>query len=120
MNRLPGDAAPVNPDEFPSASQFVLALERYAFSQRLPVREGVTVRSLGRSQAGTAISVATDDGAFEARTVVMASGGARVPRVPTAGAALSASVEQDKAAEASPPPQGKAPRRCGPHVLKRE
>lgn len=94
MNRLPGDAAPVNPDEFPSASQFVLALERYAFSQRLPVREGVTVRSLGRSQAGTAISVATDDGAFEARTVVMASGGARVPRVPTAGAALSASVHQ--------------------------
>jgi hypothetical protein len=36
MNRLPGDAAPVNPHAFPAASQFVLGLERYAFSQRLP------------------------------------------------------------------------------------
>jgi putative flavoprotein involved in K+ transport len=98
MNRLPGDAAPVNADEFPSASQFVLGLERYAFSQRLPVREGVTVRGLERAPAGTAISVATDEGAFEARTVVMASGGARVPRVPAAGAALSASVLQLHAA----------------------
>ena len=94
MNRLPGDAAPVNPDDFPSASQFVLGLERYAFSQRLPVREGVTVRALDRTPEGTAMSVATDEGAFEARAVVVASGGTRVPRVPTAGAALPASVLQ--------------------------
>ena len=94
MNRLPGDAAPVNPDEFPSASQFVLGLERYAFSQRLPVREGVTVRALDSAPAAEAISVATDEGAFEARSVVVASGGGRVPRVPAAGAALSASVLQ--------------------------
>jgi putative flavoprotein involved in K+ transport len=45
MNRLPGDAAPARPDEFPSAPQFAVGLERYAFSQRLPVRQGVAVRS---------------------------------------------------------------------------
>ena len=35
--------------------------------QRLPVREGVTVRALDAGPAGEAISVATDDGVFEAR-----------------------------------------------------
>ena len=94
MNRLPGDAAPVDPDGFPSAAQFVLGLERYAFSQRLPVREGVTVRALDRAPAADSISVATDEGVFEARAAVVASGGARVPRVPAMGAALPASVLQ--------------------------
>src|SRR4029453_15352537 len=64
MNRLPGDAASVDPDGFASAPEFVLGLERYAFSQRLPVREGVTVRALDRAPAGDAISVATDEGVF--------------------------------------------------------
>ena len=94
MNRLPGDAAPVDPDGFSSAPEFVLGLERYAFSQRLPVREGVTVRALDRAPAGDGISVATDEGVFEARAAVVASGGARVPRVPAMAAALPGSILQ--------------------------
>src|SRR5215213_541313 len=39
MNRLPGDAEPADPDEFPSADDFALRLERYAFKHRLPVRQ---------------------------------------------------------------------------------
>ena len=35
-NRLPGDAPPADPDAFPSASQFVLGLERYAFASAYP------------------------------------------------------------------------------------
>ena len=86
-----GDAAPADPDGFASASQFVLGLERYAFAQRLPVREGVTVRGVAQSGEDR-LSVATDDGAFEARSVVVASGGSSVRRLPAATSSLSRSV----------------------------
>lgn len=94
MNMLPGDVAPGRPHDFPSAPQFVLGLERYAFRYRLPVLEGVTVRSVERGANGDWVSVATDDGRFEARAVVIASGGARVPRVPAMRSAVSESVLQ--------------------------
>src|SRR5512133_3386094 len=82
MNRLPGDPAPARPDEFPSAPEFVVGLERYAFSHRLPVRQGVAVRSVDLGSTDDALLVATDEGVLETRSVVVASGGARVPRVP--------------------------------------
>jgi putative flavoprotein involved in K+ transport len=94
MNRLPGDAAPARPDEFPSAPQFAVGLERYAFSHRLPVRQGVAVRSVDRGSTDDSLLVATDEGLFEARSVVVASGGARVPRVPAMASALSRSILQ--------------------------
>jgi putative flavoprotein involved in K+ transport len=94
MNRLPGDAAPVRPDEFPSAPQFAVALERYAFRHRLPVREGVAVRSVTQGPTGDWLSVATGDGLFEARSVIVASGAARVPRLPASASALSRSILQ--------------------------
>ena len=89
MNRLPGEAEPARPGGFPTASQFALGLERYAFAHRLPVREGVVVHSVD-----DALSVATSDGVFHARSVIVASGGARVPRVPTTASALSESILQ--------------------------
>jgi putative flavoprotein involved in K+ transport len=94
MNRLPGDAAPVAPDAFPSAREFVVGMERYAFRQRLPVREGVAVRSLDRGASDDWLSIATDEGLLEARSVVVASGGARVPRVPATASALTGSILQ--------------------------
>ena len=94
INRLPGEPEPARPDEFQSAPRFVLGLQRYAFRQRLPVREGVTVRSLERAPAADALRVATDDGVLEARSVVVASGGSRVPRVPAMASALSRSILQ--------------------------
>jgi putative flavoprotein involved in K+ transport len=99
MNRLPEDAEPVRPEEFPSAPQFALGLERYAFAHRLPVRQGVAVRSLDRGSADDSLSVATDEGVFEARSVVLASGGARVPRFPAIASALSRSILQLHTAE---------------------
>jgi putative flavoprotein involved in K+ transport len=94
MNRLPGDATPVRPNEFPSAPEFVIGLERYAFRRRLPVRQGVTVRSLDLGSTGDSLSVATDEGVLEARSVVVASGGARVPRLPAMSSALSRTILQ--------------------------
>jgi putative flavoprotein involved in K+ transport len=99
MNRLPGDAAPAHPDEFPSAPQFAVGLERYAFSHRLPVRQGVGVRSVDRGSTDDSLSVATDEGLFEARSVVVASGGARVSRVPAMASALPRSILQLHTAE---------------------
>src|SRR5512132_4626895 len=61
MNRLPGDPAPARPDEFPSAPEFVLGLERYAFRHRLPVRQDVAVRSVVRGPADDWLSVTTAD-----------------------------------------------------------
>ena len=92
MNRLPGDAPPDRPDDFVSAPQFVMDLQRYAFRQRLPIREGVSVHALARHPDG--LRVQTDDGAFDARAVVLASGGTCVPRVPAIGDGLSPSVLQ--------------------------
>jgi putative flavoprotein involved in K+ transport len=92
MNRLPGDVAPSCPDAFATAPEFVLGLERYAFSGRLPVREGVTVRAVSRRDDG--LHVETDDGAFAARAVVLASGGSAVPRIPAVADGLSGSVHQ--------------------------
>jgi putative flavoprotein involved in K+ transport len=94
MNVLPGDPAPLHPDDFPSAPQFVVDLERYAFRYRVPVREGVAVRSLDRGSSDGWLRVATSEGVLESQSVVVASGGTRVPRVPGMAAALSASILQ--------------------------
>lgn len=52
------------------------------------------MRSLDLGSTDDFLSVATDDGLFEARAVVVASGGARVPRIPTMASALPRSVLQ--------------------------
>jgi hypothetical protein len=49
----------MQPDEFPSALEFVVGLERYAFQYLLPVREGVTVCSVEQRSTDDAVSVAT-------------------------------------------------------------
>jgi putative flavoprotein involved in K+ transport len=94
MNGLPADIEPADPDAFPSAQQFVAGLERYAFRHRLPVRQGLAVRSVDLGSTDGFLSVATDDGFFEARSVVVASGAARVPRTPTMASRLPGSILQ--------------------------
>jgi putative flavoprotein involved in K+ transport len=94
MNRLPADAEPLDPDEFPSAQQFVASLRRYAFRHRLPVREGLAVRAVRVGTTDDFLSVTTGENLFEARSVVVASGGARVPRIPTMASALPRRVLQ--------------------------
>ena len=93
MNRLPGDPTPAEPGAFPSAPEFVVGLERYAFSQRLPVRDGVTVTAVEPDTTCDGLAVETGDGLIRARSVVVASG-ARVPRVPSMASTLPRSVLQ--------------------------
>jgi putative flavoprotein involved in K+ transport len=94
MNRLPGDIEPADPDAFPSAHEFVAGLQRYAFRHRLPIRQEVSVGSLDLGSTDDFLSVATDEGLIEARSVVIASGGARVPRMPTIASRLPSRVDQ--------------------------
>jgi putative flavoprotein involved in K+ transport len=98
MNRLPGGAASPGPDAFASAADFALALQRYAFCQRLPVREGVAVRSVA-ARGADGLAIATDDGLVHARSVVIASGGLRVPRIPALAAEFPRHIHQVHAGE---------------------
>jgi putative flavoprotein involved in K+ transport len=99
MNVLPGGRAPARPHGFASAREFAAGLERYAAANRLPVRRGVIVRAVEHDRRGEGFSVATDDGLYVTRSVVVASGGARVPRVPRIGVALPEPVLQIHAAD---------------------
>jgi putative flavoprotein involved in K+ transport len=94
MNRLPGDIEPADPHAFPSAHEFVAGLQRYAFRHRLPIRQEVSVGSLDLGSTDDFLSAATDEGLIEARSVVIASGGARVPRMPTIASRLPSRVVQ--------------------------
>lgn len=94
LNRLPGGPDPVEPDAFPTASEFIVALERQAFRHRLPVRAGVRVRSVTPDPLSGRFRVQTDEGLIVARSVVAASGAARIPRLPPIADHLPADLHQ--------------------------
>jgi putative flavoprotein involved in K+ transport len=91
-NRLPCDDEPDDPDAYPSRSEFVARLDRYARSFGAPVREGTTVTAVERS--GSGFVVRTDRGEWRARHVVIASGDCAVPAVPCFATGVPATVEQ--------------------------
>jgi len=94
MNALPGAPEPPEPDAFLSAEAWIAHLERHAFRHRLPVRCNVAVLRLQRDALRDRFRVETDAGPILANTVVVASGAARLPRVPALGAALPAAIQQ--------------------------
>jgi putative flavoprotein involved in K+ transport len=91
-NRLPRDAEPEDPDAYPSRSEFVARLERYARSFGAPVRERTTVIAVERD--GTGFRVRTDRGEWETRNVVVASGDCAVPAVPWFAISVPAPIAQ--------------------------
>lgn len=94
MNRLPGAPEPADRDAFATAEEFAASLERHAFRHRLPVRTGVTVTSVEHDPRRDRFHVRTDEGAVECRTVVLAGGAARVPRLPALHARLPERLQQ--------------------------
>ncbi|MEU3185593.1 NAD(P)/FAD-dependent oxidoreductase [Streptomyces sp. NPDC006923] len=79
--RLPGRPGHSgDPDGFLTRDQFVELLDSYARDADLPVRRGVEVLSLRRDGAG--YRLATSEGDWSARAVVIAAGARREPRVP--------------------------------------
>ena len=104
MSLLPGEPDdPASRAEFMARDAFVARLQAYADRRRLPIRTATTVTAV-TSQPGTGsytLAVRTDAGPDElsARTIVVASGGQRVPRVPAIARDLPAAIRQIAAAD---------------------
>jgi putative flavoprotein involved in K+ transport len=97
MNLLPGASlTDPNPTRFPTRWEFVESLERYVEAQELPVHENVEVLAV-EANRGTYV-VDTSAGRFRARSVIVAAGAQRTPRIPAIARALPPAIEQLHAA----------------------
>lgn len=82
---LPGhDYAGSDPDGFMSSPEVADHLDAYARSIAAPLRSGVTVTSVAPTDDG--YRVVTDDGDWDAASVVLANGGSGVANVPPVAA----------------------------------
>jgi putative flavoprotein involved in K+ transport len=84
LNRLDGGAPHSDPSGYLGRAAFVDYLRGYADVVGAPVHEHVTVRAVERS--GTAFRIETDDGSWQARNVVVATGDSADARIPPASA----------------------------------
>jgi putative flavoprotein involved in K+ transport len=91
-NRLPHDDEPEDPDAYPSRSEFVATLQRYARSFGAPLHERTTATAV--ECVGSGFRVRTDRGEWQARNVVVATGDCAVPAVPWFATSAPARVEQ--------------------------
>ncbi len=90
--RVPGLAYDGDdPDGFMDVAEVVAFLERYARLVDPPLETRTTVGSVRPNGAG--YEVVTDRGVWRSATVVLASGGCNLPKVPPFAAALPRSVE---------------------------
>jgi putative flavoprotein involved in K+ transport len=87
---LPG--WPIQVGAFPTHTEMADYLEAYARHFDLPVRSGVRVNRLSRSDAGFRLE--TSDGELRAGRVVIATGGYQTPVVPNFAAELAPSIRQ--------------------------
>ncbi len=109
--RLPGlDYAGDEPDGFASRGEVVAFIDRYREIIRAPVRTGVRVDRVSRSDGADAFRLETIEGELVADNVVIATGPYQEPVVPPSSAGLPAGVFQvhsrDYRNPAQPPPGG--------------
>lgn len=83
-----------DPDGFMRKDELVQHLERFARKVDPPVRTGVEVTSVTRDGMNDALRVATTDGTYRARNVVVATGSFRHRKRPGGADALPADVVQ--------------------------
>src|SRR5579864_6084227 len=81
-----------DPDGYMTMADVTEFIERFAKVSRAPVRTGVNVTSVRRTDDG--YQVTTSDGEIACRTVVIASGACNRPSVPPLGEGVPASVAQ--------------------------
>ena len=93
QSRLPGYAYDgPDPDGFMTMPDVIDFVHGYAKVIEAPLQLHTTVTAVRRSPAG--YEVVTDQGVWEAPTVVLASGGFNVARIPPVAAAVPGSVDQ--------------------------
>lgn len=92
QSRLPGMAyAGDDPDGFMTMPEVIGFIDGYAGQVGPPLHTHTTVTSVRRSDGG--YQVVTDNGTWESPTVVLATGGFNVPRVPELAAAVPRAVD---------------------------
>jgi putative flavoprotein involved in K+ transport len=93
QSRLPGYGyRGDDPHGFRTMPETVGFIERYAEAIAAPVRTHTTVTSVRPTEGGYLVS--TTQGAWSARSVVLASGACNLPRIPAVATALPASIRQ--------------------------
>jgi putative flavoprotein involved in K+ transport len=103
QSRLPGYRFDGPPDGFMTMPEVIQFIARYASFIGAPVRTGITVTSV--RQDGDGFRVATDQGEWCCRAVVMASGAHGIANVPALAASLPAAVRSLTAREYRNPGQ---------------
>jgi len=89
---LPGMAFPAAPGHLPDKDEVGAYLDAYAVRFDLPVRLGVTVRSLGRT--GGRYEMLAGDLRYQATSVIVATGPHHTPRIPAFAGELSPRIRQ--------------------------
>jgi putative flavoprotein involved in K+ transport len=89
---LPGMPFPGSPDAFPTKDDVAEYLETYAARTHLPVRTGITVDDVWRTDDGYLITAGSQT--FEAAQVVVATGAYRHPRIPDFATDLDPAITQ--------------------------
>ena len=93
QTRVPGLAYDGDdPDGFMTMAEVVAFIERYARLVDPPLETGTTVESLTAS--GDGYEVVTDRGTWRSPTVVIASGGCNLSKVPAVATGLPGTIEQ--------------------------
>jgi putative flavoprotein involved in K+ transport len=92
QSRLPGHRYDgPDPDGYMSVGEVIHFISRYAEVSRTPVRTHTTVTSV--RQTDSKYHIETNSGAYECRTVVLASGACNIPFVPAVRQAVPATVQ---------------------------
>lgn len=98
MNRLPGEADAIEPrDAFLTRDAYAARLQAYADEHRLPVRTGLEVTAVAAGPREDAFNVSAEGGErldIETRSVIVASGVQRVPKVPSIAGSLPDGIRQ--------------------------
>jgi len=93
QSRLPGHGyRGDDPDGYRSMPQTIAFLEDYARLVAAPVRTGTTVTAVRQRDDG--YEVATDQGSWRCRAVVLASGAFNLPVIPTVSSSVPESIVQ--------------------------
>ncbi|MDA4130873.1 MAG: NAD(P)-binding domain-containing protein, partial [Thaumarchaeota archaeon] len=82
------------PDGYMPRDEIVAYLRRYADKFELPVRSGIRVESLDRTQDGRKFLLKTNAGIFGADNVIVASGPFQIPKIPRMSSNISSEVLQ--------------------------
>lgn len=94
MNGLPGTPyAGDAPDAFPSTREWVEHLERHVLMHSLPVRTHTDVTAVEAGDGQTFVVTTATGDRLRTRTIVVASGGQNVPKVPASAREIDPKVQ---------------------------